>query len=60
MKCYKCGKGMSESRGMIPVDPAGIHNRRWVCIDCANIVQKQSVPEDVREFCNTICGENRF
>ena len=35
MKCYKCGKGMDDGvEEMLPIDPKGTPDRRWVCIEC--------------------------
>lgn len=35
LKCYKCGKGMDDGvEEMLPIDPKGTPDRRWVCIEC--------------------------
>jgi len=61
MECYKCKKPMSEEkRGMIPVDAKGTPGRRWVCLDCADIIQKRTVPKDVRDLCNQINPDSHF
>lgn len=41
MACYKCGDGIESGKSFIPVDAAGTPNRRWVCTDCADLIQKQ-------------------
>lgn len=41
MACYKCGDGIESGKSFIPVDEPGTPNRRWVCTDCANLIQKQ-------------------
>ncbi|MBH1941653.1 hypothetical protein I5677_12190 [Mobilitalea sibirica] len=60
MNCCKCNRTMSEVKGMIPIEPKGTPNRKWVCTDCANIVQKQTIDKDTRNLCNTIAGEKIF
>lgn len=41
MKCYKCGDSIESGKSFIPVDPPGTPKRRWSCIECANIIEKQ-------------------
>lgn len=41
MKCCKCGDGVESGKSFIPIEDAGTPNRKWVCTDCANLVQKQ-------------------
>ena len=60
MYCYKCNKLFNECRGMIPIEPKGTPNRKWVCTDCASIMQKQTVPKDVRDLSNMIACEKIF
>lgn len=41
MECYKCGDNPESGKSFIPVDESGTPNRRWVCTDCADLIQKQ-------------------
>lgn len=41
MECYKCGDNPESGKSFIPVDEPGTPNRRWVCTDCADLIQKQ-------------------
>lgn len=41
MKCCKCGDSIESGKSFIPIQPASTPNRKWVCTDCADLVQKQ-------------------
>ena len=49
MACYICGDGIESGKSFIPVDAPGTPNRRWVCTDCANLIQKQQARNELGE-----------
>lgn len=51
MQCYKCNrKPIENNLSMIPADPKGTKNRRWVCMKCATVVEKNTVDEEVKNI----------
>lgn len=42
MRCCKCNNGIETGKSFIPIEAKGTPNRKWVCTECANLVQKQS------------------
>lgn len=54
MNCHRCKKTMGQVTGMVPIDPKGTENRRWVCTECAVVAEIESVPDDVNELCTLI------
>ena len=58
MKYYKCGrKPVQNNLDMLPIEPKGTPNRKWVCTECATPEQINSIPKDVRGICNAINPE---
>ncbi len=41
MICCKCGDGIESGKSFIPIEAAGTPNRKWVCTECADLIQKQ-------------------
>lgn len=41
MTCYKCGDGAESGKSFISVNVPRTSNRRWVCTECAGLIQKQ-------------------
>lgn len=60
VRCIKCGRGMSQCDGFIPIDPPGTSNRRWVCTDCAAPEQMHTIPKGVRELSNIVAQKEIF
>jgi len=45
MKYYKCGrKPVQNNLDMLPIEPKGTPNRKWVCTECATPEQINSIP----------------
>lgn len=41
MKCCKCGEGIESGKSFVPIEAPGTPNRKWVCTNCADLIQKQ-------------------
>ena len=54
MKCSRCNKKMSEVNGLVPIDPKGTKDRRWVCLDCITDEEWEAIPSDVVDLSQSI------
>lgn len=55
MKCCRCNKGMSELKcGMIPIEPKGTKDRKWICTDCATNEEIDDIDKEVVEISSII------
>lgn len=54
MKCTRCNKQMSEVNGMIPIEPKGTKDRKWVCTNCATNEEIDNLDCEVKELSNII------
>lgn len=41
MRCCKCNDSIDSGKSFIPIESAGTPNRKWVCTNCASVIQKQ-------------------
>lgn len=54
MKCCRCNAVMGELNAMVPIDPKGTKDRRWVCLNCITEEEWNNIPSDVVNLSQSI------
>ncbi len=55
MKCDRCNKDAIEHQnGMIPIEPKGVKDRKWVCTSCATSEELEKIELDIKNICTAI------